>query len=401
MRIYLVALLVVFCFPVVAADTHDSESTISVSDLLFVAANVDREDFDPLADVTQSGLVNLFDLVFVAARIGLPRSSVPIWASSINGVCGDRASTFSHTTTSWPAGSVYCAQGDASVEPDFPEHEVVWECIGELGGQNASCMASRNAPFEPSAGFAHVPQGWTTRINSSFDYPSIAYTNPPWLGITDSVWSGATRDIAYITLEQELQGPVSGPHTVRFFYPEGFEGGYATSNIFSHIITNTGGIYYAYAMRLSDNWSQLETPITGNTFKHVEVGASTPEVGSVLLARTAVTKIPGDSQDRFRVKLANWANNDEPEHVISEATAWGAGEWVIVELLIEFNDGGPSTGSMRLWANQHLAAILDDTDLPFTGISTFNVPNVFGGGIGDVPHDQYYDLDHVLVLTKP
>ena len=66
-------------------------------------------------------------------------------STSSDGVCGDRAQTYSSDTTSWPAGSEYCTDGTASSTPGFPDQgeTVTWTCQGEDGGSDDSCSAYR------------------------------------------------------------------------------------------------------------------------------------------------------------------------------------------------------------------------------------------------------------------
>jgi len=64
---------------------------------------------------------------------------------AVNGSCGTRATTYSSTTTSWPAGN-FCAAGTASpVSPTFPSigGSTSWTCLGSSGGANVSCSAVR------------------------------------------------------------------------------------------------------------------------------------------------------------------------------------------------------------------------------------------------------------------
>jgi uncharacterized repeat protein (TIGR01451 family) len=72
-------------------------------------------------------------------------TTFPSPVQPIHGVCGSRATHYSHSETSWPAGT-FCSVGNASPSnPLFPAQNstVTWICQGINGGQNASCSATR------------------------------------------------------------------------------------------------------------------------------------------------------------------------------------------------------------------------------------------------------------------
>lgn len=68
---------------------------------------------------------------------------------------------------------------------------------------------------------------------------------------------------------------------------------------------------------------------------------------------------------------------------------------------MHFNSGGSHTGPMQAWVNGNLAIQAFNEDVPAVSLRTITAANVFGGGIGDVPHDQWYDLDHVYASVPP
>ena len=253
-------------------------------------------------------------------------------------------------------------------------------------------------PDPPSGEWrANEPEGTLTFGDLDWDGVTIVVNNPPWFSLDGAEpFEGAAsfeQVLDYVEVRSDGNGPISPPHMFRFNLFEGQRDGEGSAGIFANTGLSVGpatGIYWAFAMRLSSNWNQGETPVDGNTFKHVEFYS---DAGN-LVSRTAITKIPNDPQDRFRFKLANWQGGGTVTHVLDDTTAWHRGEWVTQEFLCRYNNGGPNTGSMEMWVNGHLAAYIYNSHLPYSGVASIGVANIHGGGIGDVTEDKWYDFDH-------
>ena len=280
-------------------------------------------------------------------------------------------------------------EGTASVEATVPSG---------LFGSLVVSVTSVDGGSTPSSPFANRPTTWRTLQNQDFS-GSIVPTNNGWFDISGSIWGGRRDSDSSVVIERHGDGPVSAPNQLTLFLPEGLADGQSVGGAHSPVgparADSTSGFYVAYVFRLSENWTQGETPIHGNTFKHVETSAYGPN-GSRLLWRTGITKIPGDPEGRFRMKLNPWGFQANIEFDLTAATAWSAGEWVTIEVLTNF---GPH-GGIRMWVNGVLAAHASDVNVPFHRNGGVALPNVHGGGIGMVTEDKYLTFDHVY-LAEP
>lgn len=94
--------------------------------------------------------------------------------------CGTRNTTYSSSETTWPVGSSWCGPGiSGSSLPGFPDQgqTVSWNCLGQNGGSNANCSATRNAPaaVTASCGSRAINYGYneiTWRPGSTWCSPS-------------------------------------------------------------------------------------------------------------------------------------------------------------------------------------------------------------------------------------
>jgi uncharacterized repeat protein (TIGR01451 family) len=66
--------------------------------------------------------------------------------TKIPGQCGNAGKHYSYSTTSYPAGTVFCSSGTSPSSVSFPSpgRTVTWLCSGKNGGSNQSCSASRD-----------------------------------------------------------------------------------------------------------------------------------------------------------------------------------------------------------------------------------------------------------------
>lgn len=256
------------------------------------------------------------------------------------------------------------------------------------------------------------PSDWTTRSSHDFVGSTVEPApDPAWFTISNVAPGSMSGPYgtngtppgqdASPFMDAEAQSPVSASGLV-FFYPEGLVDGQTNGHFGPSFATSDGGVYYAYTFHTSANWQQSETVVTGNTFKHVETRARTGSSGGgQLIARTGITKIPSDPQNRYRMKLADWISSTDATYTNDEAGYWQAGDWVIVEVLIRYNSGGANTGSMQLWVNGSLQAYLDPHDIPYDQASGITASLVHGGGIGSSQVDKYMTFGDFYVATPP
>jgi trimeric autotransporter adhesin len=312
--------------------------------------------------------------------------------NSIPGVSVDWSSTDSSVLSVNASGVVTAGEaGTAAVRA---------LAAGAVGQASVSVTNGSDSAGPGSGDFPNAPSGWNTLIDSDFNYATVEYdpAGSGWFSISDSRWGGRAPDTRPVGMRTDANGPISAPHAVRFDFPEGApDGSSPAGRMFSESISaTTTGVYFAYTMRLSPNWSQNPTGTPGNPLKHVEFGSS-----GNLVMRTGITKIPDDPQDRFRMSMGNTYSGGTPTFVLDNSTAFHAGDWVTVEVLVLYNESGVAdSGSIEMWVNGNLAATQYNVNYPFTTFSGIQAANVFGGGIGSVPHDQWKEFDHFYVSVR-
>ncbi len=124
----------------------------------------------------------------------------------VDGVCGDRSSTFAYDVTSWPGGSTYCSSGSPSASPGFPGagSSVSWDCLGVDGGSTASCVASRQAAPEDPGDDCPTRQYGDVRCTGTVDMSDL-------LVVVDNLGRSASND------NFDVRADVNGDGVINIF----------------------------------------------------------------------------------------------------------------------------------------------------------------------------------------
>lgn len=153
----------------------------------------------------------------------------------VNGMCGSANKNYSSTDTSY-GSDTFCSYGSASPSsPAFPVQggSTSWQCLGQNGGSNAQCAATRdNATFPVNVGLtissggsvASSPNGISCGSTCSSSFPknsTIVLTESP----SSSYWqfSGWGGDCSFAgksktcTLNIDAQKNVSASFTPKIF----------------------------------------------------------------------------------------------------------------------------------------------------------------------------------------
>ena len=117
--------------------------------------------------MTLSGLPTNTSYSWEATDVGLPGtgftggSFTTLNCAPLDAVCGTNSQVFAYTESEWPLGGNFCGGlGDGGrlegfpTLPAFPAQggSTSWTCLGQQGGSNISCSASRLSSVSPICG---------------------------------------------------------------------------------------------------------------------------------------------------------------------------------------------------------------------------------------------------------
>lgn len=270
-----------------------------------------------------------------------------------------------------------CGSGDSPVDTPPPGNE---------------------APPQTGTGleFPNEPEGFVLRSQDLLDDGT-----PSW-NILNRAGTGS--------VVENPNAPIAPPYAFRATYPAGMPGGHEASLLFTGSAGGTTSSFYlSHTFRLSANWDQGTTSLGDGTFgvKHV-IPFVIPDGGTdpLFFGWTGWGK---DSEHGWitRFRIDGWApgtsRRDVPhiDAAAIEAARFSLNEWVRLEVLVEFNDGGDNTGRIRMWTNGTLTHDSDGEHFPTSELSEVQIAGTFGGGIGNVPHEQWYEVDHIRVSAPP
>ena len=335
-QIFIIAALLLALPVATAIPDLTNSGEVDINDLLLVLNNIGRADFNPVADVNEDGVVDLFDLVLVARAFG----------------------------------------------QQTPPSE--WEGSGD--------------PLYPNQ-----PEGWQIIVDNDFRQSSILREDDGWFTLENSTWGGRERRGGVASLHvDDPEEPLSPPSYFRSWYPAGMEGGNSAARVGAGPFTaGQEELYLAYSFRLSHSWDQR--PHEERGVKHVFIDVHTNEGTTEGVGFTEFVNTPDFPyyHVNFNVNPVGTASFDRGnlDVVNSEANRVVLGEWALYEVRMRFNSYDAPSGQVHVFLNGVLVAERSDIDIPAQSFAGVSVVGVFGGGILDVPNDQWYDVGHVRVLT--
>jgi len=277
------------------------------------------------------------------------------------------------------------------------------EASSVIGQASLSVGSSSGAGSSP---FPNEPTGYVTIFNDGFDYPGVVI-NSPYFDVTGSNLGGRFNHGGRPSISRESNGqPISPGSAFRAFYPGGMPGAHDAARLAIPLSSSApGGFYLAYTLRLPQEWHTTANDLY-NGIKHVipwvmpADGSDARPLGWTVLAQDGGA---GSGNNRYRV--AYTLENIPPETFrrrdipfVNEAAAViDKGQWATIELAVRFDSSGPNTGRIDLWVNGVLVAQELNAPIPVTSLRNVTIAGTYGGGIGDVPHDMWYDVGHVYV----
>jgi hypothetical protein len=253
-----------------------------------------------------------------------------------------------------------------------------------------------------SSSYPNEPAGWVARAESDFNYAGINY-NDPYFDLVGSSWSGRMNQGGRPSLHHG-DGPASSSSYFRAFYPGGMPGGHDAARVGVSAPNPGGGFYLSYTMRLAQEWHTTANEL-GNGIKHV-IPWVVPSDGSqvIPLGWTTIAQNPaGDGRYRATYTLESVSPTTFRRHDIpfvnESAALFNKGEWIQVELLVRFDQASPGTGHIELFVNGVLTGRMTNAPIPVERLRNLTIAGTYGGGIGDVPHDMWYDIAHFYVSS--
>ena len=254
-----------------------------------------------------------------------------------------------------------------------------------------------------TSAFPNEPAGYVTRFDDGFDYPGVTL-NDPWFDVQGAGYGGRFNLGGRPSIVRANNGqPFSGPSAFRAFYPGGMPGGHDAARLSIPLSSQaSGGFYLAYTVRLDPTWHTTANEL-GNGIKHV-IPLVVPSDGSDVrpLGWTVIAQNPaGDNRYRLNYALENippetFRRHDIP-YVNEQAALINKGEWAQVELLVQFDQAGQGTGNIQFFVNGTLVSRMDNAPIPVDRLRNLTIAGTYGGGIGNVPHDMWYDIGHFYV----
>lgn len=199
------------------------------------------------------------------------------------------------------------------------------------------------------------------------------------------------------SIQEDPAAPVAPPYLFRAHYPGGMQGGHEAAVPFTAVNRTTPGFYLSYAFRLSGNWQQGASEMNG--VKHVIPFITQPGQQSTFWGWTSWVNHPEDGY-RISVTLDGWNGPRRDIPYINtearQAARFSRGQWVHLEMLVDFNTAGANSGRVQVWVNGVRTHDAPE-DMPAVSVDELQIAGTFGGGIGNVPHDQWYDIDHIRI----
>ena len=279
------------------------------------------------------------------------------------------------------------------------------EASSVVGQASLSVGSSSGVGSSP---FPNEPTGYVTIFNDGFDYSGVTLVDDRYFNVVGSNLGGARSHGGLPSISRENNGqPVSPNSAFRAFYPGGMPGGHDAARLAIPLSSSApGGFYLAYTLRLPDEWHTLANDGM-NGIKHVipwvipADGSDARPLGWTAFAQTGGSH-SGDNRYRVTFDLENIAPETFRRRgipLVNESAAiFDKRQWVQIELLVKFDDPGVrNSGRIELYVNGVLAGLEENAPIPVAYLRNVTVSGTYGGGIGDVPHDMWYDIGHIYV----
>jgi len=200
-----------------------------------------------------------------------------------------------------------------------------------------------------------------------------------------------------LSLVTAADAPLSASTALRIGYPQGSPGGEGPSRWGSRgFPANQGNVYVCTWVRMSANYSN-----NGN------VGTKFFFIKDPYNNHYVAFDAPDRDHDAFimtglQFSDSRLSNNVGQVTTVSDNVAGGA--WHKVEILWQANRPGLRDGRYRQWVDGALTG-QSNTVMWFLAGQTPGYTSIwfdptFGGGSNPVPHDQWIDVDHLIVAVK-
>jgi hypothetical protein len=248
------------------------------------------------------------------------------------------------------------------------------------------------SPVDATATCDNQPSDYTVAINASWN--TLPVLKP---GFSSEGFTFAADQANTLSLVTVADAPLSAPSALRIGFPEGAPGGVAPSRFGSHAFpANQGNVYVCVWVRMSADFSNNGNVGTKLFFirdpwNNHFVGFDSPDRD-----RTAFVMTGLQFQD------SRLSNNLGQVTTASDNIAGGA--WHKVEVLWQANRPGQKDGRFRQWVDGVLTG-QSNAAMYFLATQTPHWTSIwfdptFGGGLHPVPHDQFIDMDHLVVAVR-
>lgn len=205
-------------------------------------------------------------------------------------------------------------------------------------------------------------------------------------------------DGSTLSLVSVSDSPLSPGSVLRIGFPRGAAAGAAPSRWGSSAFpSNTGGVYVCAWVRMSADWTNNGNVGTKFFFLKDQwnnhfVGFDSPDRGNSAFLMSGL---------QFR----NSALANNLGQVSTASNSVSGGGWHKIEVLWQANSPGVRNGQFRQWVDGALTASSNTAMFFLAGQTPTRWSSIwfdptYGGGTHPVPHDQWIDMDHLVVALR-
>jgi hypothetical protein len=216
-------------------------------------------------------------------------------------------------------------------------------------------------------------------------------------GLSSEGFWFAPRQANTLSIVDVPDAPLSPGTALRIGYPQGMPGGGSPSRWGSREVpTNQGSVYVCAWVRLSSNYSNNGN--VGTKFFFLRDPWNNHFVGFDAPDRNRDAFLMTGLQFRDATLSTNVGQVATPNDNVS------GGGWHKIEIIWQANTPGQKNGRYRQWVDGALTG-QSDTVMWWLAGQTPHFTSIwfdptFGGGLNRVPHDQWIDVDHLIVALK-